>query len=139
VLEISNGNNKILFRSRLPILALTSPRNSYIIYHIARLAREIEKQRFKAMKTISTFEAKNKLSEVIASAERGEPQVITKNGRKSAVVISFQEFERLTAKKIPLVEFLLDNPSRTDAVEIDLTRDKSFPTDEIDFNGEDFV
>ena len=91
------------------------------------------------MKTISTFEAKNKLSEVIASAERGEPQIITKNGRKSAVVISFQEFERLTAKKIPLVEFLLDNPSRTDNVKIDTTRDKSVSTDQIDFNGEDFV
>ena len=91
------------------------------------------------MKTISTFEAKNKLSEVIASAERGEPQIITKNGRKSAVVISFQEFERLTAKKIPLIEFLLDNPSRTDAVEIDTTRDKSVSTDEIDFSRKDFV
>lgn len=91
------------------------------------------------MKTISTFEAKNKLSEVIASAERGEPQIITKNGRKSAVIISFREFERLTAKKIPLVEFLLDNPSRTDNVEIDLTRDKSVHADRIDFNGEDFV
>ncbi len=91
------------------------------------------------MKTISTFEAKNKLSEVIASAERGEPQIITKNGRKSAVVISYQEFERLTAKKVPLVEFLLDNPSRTDDVEIDLTRDKTVHVDRIDFNGEDFV
>ncbi len=91
------------------------------------------------MKTISTFEAKNKLSEVIASAERGEPQIITKNGRKSAVIISYGEFERLTAKKIPLVEFLLDNPSRTADVEIDLTRDQSAPTAEIDFNGEDFV
>ncbi|MDQ2745984.1 MAG: type II toxin-antitoxin system Phd/YefM family antitoxin, partial [Acidobacteriota bacterium] len=77
------------------------------------------------MKTISTFEAKNKLSEVIASAERGEPQIITKNGRKSAVVISYQEFERLTAKTVPLVEFLLANPSRTDGVEIDTTRDKT--------------
>ena len=91
------------------------------------------------MKTISTFEAKNKLSEVIASAERGEPQIITKNGRRSVVVISFQEFERLTARKIPLVEFLLDNPSRTDDVEIDLTRNKSVSTDRLDFNGEDFV
>lgn len=91
------------------------------------------------MKTISTFEAKNKLSEVIASAERGEPQIITKNGRKSAVVISYQEFERLTAKTVPLVEFLLDNPSRTDGVEIDTTRDKTVHVDRIDFNGEDFV
>lgn len=91
------------------------------------------------MKTISTFEAKNKLSEVIASAERGEPQIITKNGRKSAVVISYQEFERLTAKMVPLVEFLLDNPSRINDVEIDLTRDKNVHIDRIDFNGEDFV
>lgn len=91
------------------------------------------------MKTISTFEAKNKLSEVIASAESGEPQIITKNGRKSAVVISYQEFERLTAKTIPLVEFLLDNPSRTDGIEIDTTRDKTAYVDGIDFNGEDFV
>lgn len=90
------------------------------------------------MKTFSTFEAKNKLSEVIALAESGEPQVITKNGRKTAVVISYREFERLTAKKVPLVEFLLDNPSRTDDVEIDLTRDKSVHTNEIDFDGEDF-
>ena len=91
------------------------------------------------MKTFSTFEAKNKLSEVIASAERGEPQIITKNGREAAVVISFREFERLTAKNTPLVEFLLDNSSRTDGAEIDLTRDKSVHTDRIDFNGEDFV
>lgn len=88
----------------------------------------------KIMKTISTFEAKNKLSEVIASAERGEPQIITKNGRKSAVVISYQEFQRLTTKKIPLVEFLLDNPSRNDDIEIDLTRDKSVHDDRVDFN-----
>ena len=91
------------------------------------------------MKTFSTFEAKNKLSEVIASAERGEPQVITKNGREAAVVISFREFQRLTAKKIPLVAFLLDNPSRTDGIELDLTRDQSILTGELDFNGEEFV
>ena len=91
------------------------------------------------MRTISTFEAKNKLSEVIASAERGEPQIITKNGKETAVVISYREFQRLTTQKIPLVDFLLDNPSRTDDIEIDLTRDKSVFPDRIDFNGEDFL
>ncbi len=65
---------------------------------MARLAIIVRREEL-PMKTISTFEAKNKLSEVIASAERGEPQIITKNGRKSAVVISYQEFQRLTAKK----------------------------------------
>lgn len=91
------------------------------------------------MRTISTFEAKNKLSEVIASAERGEPQIITRNGKETAVVISYREFQRLTTQKIPLVDFLLDNPSRTDDIEIDLTRDKSVFPDRIDFNGEDFL
>jgi prevent-host-death family protein len=89
------------------------------------------------MKTISTFEAKNKLSEVIASAERGEPQIITKNGRKSAVVISYQEFERLTARKKSLSEFLLDSPLRD--AEIDLTRDKRPVEKTIDFNGEEYL
>lgn len=72
------------------------------------------------MKTISTFEAKNKLSEVIASAERGEPQVITKNGRRAAVVISYSEFETLTAKKESLSDFLLGSPLR--GANLDVTR-----------------
>jgi hypothetical protein len=42
-------------------------------------------------------------------------------------------------KKQSLVEFLLNNPSRTDDVEIDLTRDKSVYVDRVDFNGDDFV
>ena len=83
------------------------------------------------MKTYSTFEAKNKLSEVIASAERGEPQVITRNGRKSAVVISYAEFERLTAKKEPLSDFLLGSPLR--GSKIDLTRSTDPGRDEVDF------
>ena len=88
------------------------------------------------MKTISTFEAKNKLSEVIASAERGEPQIITKNGRETAVVISYQEFKRLTAKKESLSDFLLNSPLR--GSDIDLTRDKSVHTDTIDFNSDEY-
>jgi hypothetical protein len=38
-------------------------------------------------------------------------------------------------KKESLVEFLLNNPSRTDDVEIDLTRDKSVYVDRVDFKG----
>ncbi|MGC2234949.1 MAG: type II toxin-antitoxin system Phd/YefM family antitoxin [Pyrinomonadaceae bacterium] len=88
------------------------------------------------MKTISTFEAKNKLSEVIASAERGEPQIITKNGRKSAVVISYQEFERLTAKKESLSDFLLNSPLR--GSDIDLSRSKDTGRETVDFSSEEY-
>lgn len=88
------------------------------------------------MNTISTFEAKNKLSEVIASAELGEPQVITRNGRKTAVVISYREFERLTAKKESLSDFLLNSPLR--GSDIDLTRSKETHQDTIDFNSDEY-
>lgn len=85
------------------------------------------------MKTISTFEAKNKLSEVIASAERGEPQIITKNGKETAVVISYQEFQRLKAKEKPLSEFLLDNPFRKYGIEMDFERQKDLPRPTLNF------
>ncbi len=90
------------------------------------------------MRTISTFEAKNKLSEVIALAERGEPQIITKNGKETAVVISYKEFQRLTAKKETLSEFLLNSPLCGDDG-IDLTRSKDTGRETIDFNSEEYL
>jgi prevent-host-death family protein len=40
-------------------------------------------------------DAKNRLSEVIRAAEQGEPQIVTRRGVETAVVISHDEFERL--------------------------------------------
>lgn len=74
------------------------------------------------MQKISTFEAKNKLSEVIAAAEAGEAQVITKNGKETAVVISYKEFQRLTARQESLNEFLLKSPLC--GAKLNLTRSK---------------
>jgi len=82
-------------------------------------AREVE------MKTISTFDAKNKLSELIAAAVNGEPQIITKNGVKSVVLISYEDYRKLTAKKNSLVEFLPGSPLRSS--ELDLSRSKEGP------------
>lgn len=89
------------------------------------------------MKTISTLEVKDKLSEVIASAENGEPQIITRNGKETAVVISYREFQRLTAKKETLSEFLLNSPLRESG--IDLTRSKDTGRETIDFNSEEYL
>ncbi len=76
------------------------------------------------MKRVSTYEAKNRLSQIINAAVKGEPQIITNNGTEAVVVISFEEFKRLTAKKQSLVELLLDNPCRKYGIELDLTRSK---------------
>jgi prevent-host-death family protein len=40
--------------------------------------------------------AKATLSAVVDSARRGEPSVITRHGKREAVVISFEEWERLS-------------------------------------------
>ena len=91
------------------------------------------------MKQVSVFEGKNKFSELVASAARGEPQVITKNGTATAVVISFSEYKRLTAKKGSLSKFMLNNPARKYGIELDLERDKDMGRPTIDFNGPEFT
>jgi len=86
------------------------------------------------MKTISTFEAKNKLSEVINAAVNGEPQIITNNGVEKAVVISIKEYKRLINKKDSLNAFLLNSPLRE--AKLDLTRSKDAGRKTLDFAGE---
>ena len=74
------------------------------------------------MKTVSTFDAKNKLSALIAAAIKGEPQLITKNGVETAVLISYNDYLRLTVKNESLVDFLLNSPLKDS--KIDLSRSK---------------
>jgi prevent-host-death family protein len=74
------------------------------------------------MNKSSTFVAKNNLSALIAAAIKGEPQVITNNGAETAVLISYEEYRKLTAKDDSLVEFLLKSPLKNS--DIDLSRSK---------------
>lgn len=48
------------------------------------------------MHEIQLREAKATLSAVIDSARRGQPSIITRHGRREAVVLSFEEWERLS-------------------------------------------
>lgn len=65
-------------------------------------------------------DAKARLSEVIENARRDGPQIITKNGRPSAVLVSIEEWERKTARSGSLAEFLLASPLR--GAELDTER-----------------
>lgn len=76
------------------------------------------------MKNFSVFEGKKRFSELVASAAKGEPQVITKNGTATAVVISLEEYKRLTSRGKPLLKLMLDNPAHRFGIRVDLTRDK---------------
>ncbi|HEY5410426.1 MAG TPA: type II toxin-antitoxin system Phd/YefM family antitoxin [Caulobacteraceae bacterium] len=72
-------------------------------------------------------QAKAKLSEVIETARVTGPQTITRNGRKAAVVVSVEEWERKTKRKGTLAEFLANSPLRGSG--IDLERLKDLPRD----------
>jgi len=70
--------------------------------------------------------AKARFSQVIERAQ-SSPQTITRNGKPSVVVVSAEEWERKTARKGTLAEFLLDSPLR--GVDLDLERRRDEPRD----------
>lgn len=53
--------------------------------------------------------AKARLSEVIERAQ-SEPQMITRNGTPSVVIVSVEEWNRKSNRKGSLARFLLDSP-----------------------------
>ncbi|MEW6350862.1 MAG: type II toxin-antitoxin system Phd/YefM family antitoxin [Thermodesulfobacteriota bacterium] len=68
-------------------------------------------------------EAKNKFSEVVEEAVTHGPQVITKRGVETVVVLSYAEYRRMVLGRKKLSEFFRESPL-ADA-DIDLTRDKT--------------
>ena len=68
-------------------------------------------------------DAKNKLSEVIARAQKHGPQLITRHGEKAVVVVSYAEYERLRKSQGKLSEFFKASP----LADVNLSRDKSLP------------
>jgi antitoxin Phd len=48
------------------------------------------------MQEIQLRDAKATLSAVIDQARQGEPSIITRHGRREAVVLSFEDWERLS-------------------------------------------
>jgi prevent-host-death family protein len=65
-----------------------------------------------AMEDWSVAAAKAKFSEVIDRALSEGPQMITRNGRRAAVVVSADEWERKTSRTGNLAEFFARSPLR---------------------------
>lgn len=63
-------------------------------------------------------EAKAKLSEVIDRAQTDGPQTITRNGRRTAVLVGADEWERKTKRRGNLAEFLASSPLRGSGMRI---------------------
>lgn len=62
------------------------------------------------MKKVQLRDAKAKLSAIVDDAVRGKPSVITRHGKREAVVISYEEWNRLS--HIPsFARYLMSIPS----------------------------
>ncbi len=68
-------------------------------------------------------EAKNKLSEVVDEALSEGPQVITRRGVETAIVLSYDDYRRLLLHQQKLSDFFRESPLAD--VELDLARDVS--------------
>ena len=69
-------------------------------------------------------EAKAKFSEVLDRAETQGPQTVTRNGRRAAVVVATQEWERKTKRTGNLSEFLAGSPLRRSKLKVERRRDR---------------
>lgn len=72
-------------------------------------------------------DAKNRLSEVIARALKQGPQLITKHGEKTVVVISYAEYEKLRKSQGKLSEFFRASP----LAGLEVKRDQSLPRQDL--------
>lgn len=70
-------------------------------------------------------EAKNRLSEVVNEAVERGPQIITRNGVETAVVLSLADFRKLHRRDQSLVDFLSDSP--LNGADLDLERSRDLP------------
>jgi prevent-host-death family protein len=78
-------------------------------------------------------DAKNNFSKVVQKAQTEGPQTVTVRGKPTAVVISIEEFERLSPGKPSLAEFLLSGPPWDDDFVEEVNRRNKSTARDIDF------
>lgn len=79
--------------------------------------------------TWTVAQAKAKLSEVIENAHTHGPQTITRNGRRTAVVVDAEEWERKTQRSGTLADFFKASPLRGSELKVRRSRDRLRLTD----------
>ena len=72
-------------------------------------------------------EAKNKFSRIVEKAQHEGPQIVTKHGKESVVVLSVEDYQKMIKPKTSLVKFFKESPLAGIALEI--KRDKSLSRD----------
>ena len=76
-------------------------------------------------KAWTVAEAKAKLSQVIDQALTQGPQVVTRNGSKTVVIVSADEWERKSRRSGNLAEFFAASPLRGSSLSASRKRDRA--------------
>jgi prevent-host-death family protein len=72
-------------------------------------------------------DAKSKFSQLVENAMLSEPQFVTKHGNNAVVVLSFEDYKKITKPKMDLVTFLRNSPLTE--IELDISRNGELPKD----------
>ena len=81
------------------------------------------------MQSWQVQEAKARFSELMRDAVANGPQAITVRGRRTAVVLSMQDYDRLKRPQVSLTQFLRKSPLA--GIGLDIERDRS-PSRDVD-------
>lgn len=72
-------------------------------------------------------EARDKLAQMVEEARRSGPQVIKVGSEEAAVLLSMDDYRRLSPRQETLAEFLMKSPLHDSGIEI--TRERHFGRD----------
>jgi prevent-host-death family protein len=75
-------------------------------------------------------DAKSKFSQLVENAMNDEPQFVTKHGHNAVVILSFEDYKKITKPKTDLVTFFRSSPLVE--AELNISRNKDLPR-EIEF------
>ncbi len=70
-------------------------------------------------------DAKNKFSSLVDKAKSSGPQIVTKHGEETVVVLSISEYKKLVKPKMDIIKFFQKSP--LSYIDIDLERKKELP------------
>ena len=72
-------------------------------------------------------DAKSKFSQLVEKAMHHEPQFVTKHGNNAVVILSFDDYKKMTKPDTGLVTFLRNSPLMSE--KLDVSRNKDLPKD----------
>jgi prevent-host-death family protein len=68
-------------------------------------------------------DAKNRFSEVVKEAVERGPQIITRNGVETVVILSLEDFRKLRRRESSLADFLMESPLKGAGLHLERVRD----------------